>query len=819
MKVLKRNGSEADFAIDKIKAAIKKANNSVAENNRMDEGAVEKVIATVQTMLKPYNTVSVEDIQDIVEKALMRHNKYVVAKSYILYREEHKKIRENKNPILEQAITLMKGTNDSLRGDNANKKVDVASSMRDYLAGLVCKDYFNSNAPKDVVEFHKSGKGHFHDADYSPLMPLFNCDLLNTEDMLDNGTQMGDTHIGSPKLFSNLGNLYAQFNLIVSGSQYGGQTISWAPAAKYVQSTRDYYSKIFDTVAKKFWLLNLAKPFKKEIIEFFTKLDVKKGIKTYQYQVICHQSSNGQTPFVSNNLNLREAQTEQEQKDLAMIIEMIFKRRIKGVKDSHGETAGPLFPKLLYWMCDGLNLKKGDPYFYLTELAAKCNSLRCQPDINSEKICREIKHGQVIPSMGCRSLLSAVWEERKFPIDTKFCWQYIDDSNIQFDGAPNKNFNFKRGFEHFEKIDLDRYDEIVINFRGNSGWVKSVDDKELTIIYPFVYGRFNSGVVTTNIPHAALRTREKFGDKFDELSTSEKLEEFFKVLDNEYLSIARKGLIYRTNRVKEIKGKNIPIHLMYGAITRMGAEDTINDWIKQHPKAMSTSFGFIGLYETCRALISKSNTTEDGQELCKKILEHINEKINEWSIEDGLNYSLYGTPEESLTAKAAAALKKDFGLIPYITDKDYVVNSYHVDPREHINAMDKIRIEGQYLSLCPGGAVSYIETGDLRNNLDVYIKMMQYMYDHIVYAEFNRLMGKCYTCGFEGVIPITKTANGDFKFKCPKCGEDRDEFIHEDGRICGYNGEITAGNTNKGRLDDITSRTLNFDLMKWSCNE
>lgn len=803
LRVYKKNGKEQNFDYLKILSSIKKANSSVETNKLTDEEET-KVLLSVIRMLKGFTVVSAEDIHNFVEKALIKNNKLEVAKEYILFCESKEKNKKF-NSIEEQALSLVDGTNESLRGDNANKKTDLVSSQRDYLAGLVCKSIFAKTAPKEVVKAHKSKIIHFHDSDYSPLMPMFNCDLLNIEDMLMNGFQMGDTKIDSPKTFGIAANLLQQINLIVSGLQYGGQTISWAHLIPFVQKTRDYYNRLYDKIFKKiplgFIFKFILSPIRKGIIEILTDVNVSQGIKTYQYQIICHQSSNGQSPFVSNNLCLREAQNEQELKDFAKIIEKIFKRRIKGIKDKKGNWTGPLFPKLLYWMCDGLNLNEKDPYFYLTELAAKCNSIRCQPDINSELKSREIKSGQIIPSMGCRSWLSPIWEEKKYPLDTEFYWQEIGEDNIKYEGAPNKNFNYSKGYKKSSLVDKD-FSKVVINFRGNSGWPLRIENDNIVILEPKVYGRFNSGVVTVNIPHAALSAVEEVKTTKEDLMTV-----FYRKL-TEYFQIARKGLIFRTDRVKKIKGKNIPMHLMHGAIARLGEEDTIEDWIKQHPKGMSSSFGFIGLYETCMALIGESNRTENGQKLSIEILTYINDLIHKWAEEDNLNYSLYGTPEESLTASAAAALRRDFGFIDKITDKDYVVNSYHIDPRETIFWDEKLSIEGKYLSLCSGGAVSYIETPDLTNNYKVIVEIMKFMYYHIAYAEFNRLMGHCYTCGFSGVIPLLKTESAKFQFKCSCCGETKDENLHVDGRLCGYLGQLNAGNSNTGRLDDVYSRTL-----------
>ena len=797
MKVYKRNGEEQDFCLDKIVQAVKKANNAVEESERMSEEQVQKVIATVQKTLEAFNTVKVEDIQDLVEKALVKHNRYAVGKAYILYRDNKKK-QKKFTDTEEKVLTILNGTSDELRGDNANKHIDVNSSARDYIAGTVCKSIANKILPKRVTEAHKKGWIHFHDADYSPVMHMHNCDLLNVEDMIQNGFQMGDTHIDSPKRFSTGCNLLAQINLIVSGSQYGGQTISWAHLLPLVDKTRQDCATEFENNIQdlpnilKFFI----KPFKNKIVERMVKRDIHVGIKTYQYQVLCHHSSNGQTPFVSNNLNLREAQNEHELEDFAFIIEEILKRRLKGVKDKEGKPMSPLFPKLLYWMCDGLN-RKGDKYWYLTKLAAKCEVERCQPDILSEKKCREVKKGQIIGNMGCRSLLAPVWIEEEFSIDEKFYWQYVDKSNEKFEGAYGKNFNYNKPSK-FEAIPKDDYDKIVINFRGNSGWVKSISEDKIVILKPKVYGRFNMGVVTINLPHAALTAKKEGRD-------------FYEVLD-ERLDICHEALLERWKSICQIKAKNSPLLWQYGALARLDENANIGEFVRSQQDVAQTSIslGYVGLFETCMALIGKSNTTDEGRKLSKEILKYLNDKCNEWKALDNLGYSIYGTPEESLTYKFATALQRDFGKIEYITDKDYIVNSYHVDPREEIDAFSKLRIEGEFLALSSGGAVSYIETADLSNNLKAIEDTIEFMADNILYAEFNRIMGTCYECGFQGIIPLTKTEDGNFEFTCPCCGNKDDTKMLVEGRICGYLGQISSGNTNKGRLDDIFHRVIHL---------
>ena len=810
MKVYKRNGAEQDFCLDKIINAIKKANNAVSDDGKLTDEQFDKVVATVEKFLEPFDTVKVEDIQDLVEKALMKHNRYEIAKAYILFRDK-KQNQKLYDDVDEQVLAITKGESAELRGDNANKHIDVNSSIRDYIAGTECKSLAQKMLDKSIITAHKKGWLHYHDMDYSPVMPLHNCDVFNIEDMLDNGFMMNDTKITRPRRFSTAANLAAQINLIISGSQYGGQTFSWAPLAKYVESTRvDCKIELLSilSVLPK-WFAFILKPWYNKMVEVMVKRDIHVGIKTYQYQVLCHQSSNGQTPFVSNVINLREAMGEREQKDLAFIIEEILKRRTKGVLDKLGKPMPPLFPKLLYYTCDGLNVKKGDPYFYLTELAAKCITVRMQPDIISEKKNREVKKGQMIPCMGCRSFLAPIWEERRYPRSTKFYWQYVTSNNIQYEGAPGRNIDFNRKIEYSVLPHSDANCEIAINFRGNTGWLKETTDEEVVVLQPIVYGRFNMGVVTVNLPHCALSAVKSIKD--NNMDSKYLKDEFYRILD-ERLEICHKALLTRWESVKNIKAKNSPILWQHGALARLNEDDTIGDWVMKHePAFTSISLGYVGLYETCMALTGESNTSVKGQKTSSKILQYLNKKCEEWKEEDHLGYSIYGTPEEALTYKFASALAKDFGLIEHITDKEYVVNSYHVDPREDIDAFLKLNIEGQYLALSSGGAVSYIETPDMQRNPEAIISVIQYMHEHIMYAEVNTKLDTCYNCGYQGELEMVKTENGDFRFVCPVCRCDDPDKQLVTRRICGYMGVVNAGNVNKGRGDDIFNRTLHLD--------
>ena len=793
MRVIKRNESEQDFCLDKIEKAIRKANDTVGKEDQMNDEAVQKVIATVQKKLTGFNSVKVEDIQDFVEQALVRHNKYAVAKSYILYRDskkKNKKFTENEEKI----IALIDGTS-SLRGDNANKHIDDNASIRDYIAGIMCKSLANKTLPKDIIKAHNDGIIHWHDADYSPVQPLKNCDIYDLENMFKYGFVMGDTLIepNDETPFRTMVNLAAQVALLISGRQYGGQTMSWIHLVPYIDKSRKIIrKKVIEDFTEAGIELNDDKI--DQITERKVREEIAEGVKIYQYQILCHSSANGQTPFVSNNLCLREAQTQRELDDFAILIEEILKRRTKGVKDPSGHYISPLFPKLSYWTCDGINLKKGDPYYYLTELAAKCISKRMQPDIVSEPQTRKHKQGQIIPCMGCRSLLGPIWEERTYPVDTKFFWteggtypyeKFLDERT--FESLPNGEY--KTGYDE---------GQYCINFRGNTGWLIKKTDTEVVVKQPMVYGRWNNGVITINLPYVALESREKGVDFYENL--------------DQWLELCRKAMQERVKSCRKIKAKNSPILWMYGALARLEPEQTVGDLMDAHPTRPTVSLGYVGLYETVMALIGESNTTDNGRKLSKEIMKYLNDKLAQWKKEDSIMYAIYGTPEESLTYKFALALRKNFGLIPGITDKDYVVNSYHVDPREEIDAFKKLEIEGEYLALSAGGAVSYVETADLDHNPEAIIKIIQWMHEHIIYAEVNRKIGICKKCGYEGDIELVKTEDGNFKFICPNCGNDDDETLDVTARICGYLGKVNAGNTNKGRLDDIYNRVIHTDI-------
>lgn len=828
-KIRKRNGAEQAFDINKVKNAIKKANMSVEEQYRLNEPTFNSVIKTLIGIFNRYSIIDVETVQDFVEKALMKYNCYEVAKSYVLYRDERKK-RKLLTEDEEKIVAICHTQNEDVSGDNANKKPTQNNTMRDYIAGVECKAIARKILPREVVEAHDAGWLHYHDMDYAPVQPMHNCCLVNTFDMLTNGFQMGAAKIDSPHSFSTACNLMAQTALHISSTQYGGQTHSWAALAPFVDVTRQ---RAIEKYAK---YTSLSEEERKLLVEQDVYEDVKKGVQTFQYQVITMSSANGQTPFLSTVLNLGEAMTAQERQDLALIIEEVLEQRKQGIKNDRGEWISPLFPKLLYFLNEGLNVNPDDPYYYLTKLAAECEVKRMQPDIISEKKCREAKSGQVIANMGCRSFLTPHWTEKIYYQNrgAAGCVDAELDSikrfglNVEFLDAPSENYLCKsitpltldailkeilvhydlpilQGSGCVKYIDIPAH-LVVYNYLGNTGWIESIIwDKYVVTVKcrePKTYGRWNQGVVTINLPYIALEAKEKGVD-------------FFKLLQ-ERSELVRVALRTRHERVRQIRAENAPLLWMYGALSRLEAKDDLSSMLDD-VEYTTISYGYVGLYETCMALIGESNTTAKGQELSKKILNFINDLLAEWKKEDHIPYSIYGTPEEQTTEKFAKALKRRFfemGEVKGVTDHDYVTNSYHVNPAEKINAFDKLRIEGEFLQLSKGGAVSYVEcSSDLDKNLAAVETLFRYMYDNILYSELNFTNEDyCDACGYHGELILDNTLNGKFLFHCPKCGCYDATKLHATRRLCGYLGEVANGisssspNANQGRLADIYAR-------------
>ena len=831
MKVRKLGGKEEDFSLDKIINAVKKANNSVEKEKRMNDEKINQVVEFVQKKIKNYSTIDVDTIHDFVEKALMNKNQYDIAKAYVLYRSEKKKSKKYSDDEL-KIISICDSTNEDVSGDNANKRPTFLGTQRDYIAGTKCKTIGRKMLPKEVTKSHDEGSTHFHDMDYSPLQNMSNCCLINDFDMFNNGFAMGDIAIDPAHSFSTACNHLAQIALHVSSSQYGGQSHSWASTLPFLQKSRETISKRIHERCSEF----LTEEQMQKFIDEDLKKEINRGVQTFQYQVLCHQSSNGQTPFVSVNLCLAEAMTKQEQKDLAIIIEEIFRQRIKGIKSRNKKDKGAFFPKLLYWICEGLNVEPTDPYFYLNELAVDCEIKRMQPDVVSEKKSREMKEGQIIPCMGCRSFLTPYWQKKTYiekdgkiqhaelysVLNYGLNWEILENPNKKYICRSLEPKSIKELYETLAKkykqfstnvngkIELHDW-EVVYNYLGNTARVQSISyDKEtneyfIEVLEPKTYGRWNQGVVTLDLPYVALKSKLDNRD-------------FYKTLD-EYLAICRKGLQEHHKSIKKIRAENAPILWMDGGLARLNPQDNLDSMLEENVDYTTISLGYVGLYETCMCLIGKSNTTKEGIKLSKEIMKYMNDKCAEWKNEDKIPYSIYGTPQESTTEKFAKALKKlaDGEVIEGVTDHNYVTNSYHVNPHEKIDAFAKLKLEGEYLSLSKGGAVSYIECGSsLVNNKKVILQLFKFMYDNILYSELNfRNEGNCDECGYEGELNIVDE-NGKLLFECPHCHTRNQKKLHYTLRICGYIGEVANGissnspNSNQGRLADFKARIIHI---------
>ena len=826
MKVRKLGGKEEDFSLDKIINAVKKANNSVEKEKRMDDEKINQVVEFVQKKIKNYSTIDVDTIHDFVEKALMNKNQYDIAKSYVLYRSEKKKSKKYSDDEL-KIISICSSTNEDVSGDNANKRPTFLGTQRDYIAGTKCKTIGRKMLPKEVTKAHDEGSIHFHDMDYSPLQNMSNCCLINDFDMFNNGFAMGTIGIDPSHSFSTACNHLAQIALHVSSSQYGGQSHSWASTLPFLQKSRETISKRIHERCSEF----LTEKQMQKFIDEDLKKEINRGVQTFQYQVLCHQSSNGQTPFVSVNLCLAEAMTKQEQKDLAMIIEEVLRQRTEGVKDRKGRIISPLFPKLLYWICDGLNVEETDPYYYLNELAVDCVVKRMQPDILSEKKCREAKEGQIIPNMGCRSFLTPYWQKKTYVekdgkiqhaelysiLNYGINWEILDKPNKNYICRSLEPKSIKELYETLRKghyycvIELGDW-KVVYNYLGNTARIQSVsynketDEYSIEVLEPKTYGRWNQGVVTINLPYVALKSKLDNRD-------------FYETLD-EYLAICRKGLQERHKSIKRIRAENAPILWMDGGLARLNPQDNLDSMLEDNVDYTTISLGYVGLYETCMCLIGKSNTSKEGIKLSKEIMKYMNNKCAEWKNEDKIPYSIYGTPEEASVEKFAKALKKlaDGEVIVGVTDHDYVTNSYHVCPSEkNIDAFKKLKLEGEYLALSKGGAVSYVECGNnLITNKKAVLQLFHYMYENILYSELNfRNEGSCDECGYEGELNIVDE-NGKSIFQCPHCLNKNQKTLHYTLRLCGYIGEVANGisenspNSNQGRIADFKARVIHI---------
>ena len=713
MKIVKRDGHIVDYCPEKIELAIKKANEEVAEEDRVSDIQIRNIVKYVEGLKK--KRMLVEDIQDIIEYRLMALGKYALAKEYITYRYTRELVRKSNTTDL-SIKELIDGESEYWNTENSNKNAKIVTTQRDYLAGITSTDITRRFLlTEDIVKAHDEGIIHFHDADYFAQNALHNCDLINLEDMLQNGTNINGVMIEKPHRFLTAMTIATQIITAVSSSQYGGCTITLTHLAPFVRCSYERYLEKYK-----------ARKFKKEDAEKYAKEDLQKeitdGVQTFQYQINSMTTTNGQAPFLSVCMYLGE--TDEYKDELAMIIEEVLKQRIQGMKNEKGVYITPAFPKLLYVLEED-NIKPGSKYYYLTQLSAKCTAKRMVPDYISEKIMKELKidkngNGQCYPCMGCRSFLTP----------------YVDE-------------------------------------KGN----------------PKYYGRFNQGVVTINLPDVAL-------------SSDKDMELFWKIFDDR-LELCHRALQIRHKRLSKVTSDVAPILWQHGALARLGKGESIHDLL--HHGYSTISLGYAGLYECVKYMTGHSHTDESvGKEFGLKVMQYMNDKCKKWKEEEDIDYSVYGTPIESTTYKFAKCLKDRFGVVKGITDRNYITNSYHVPVFEEIDAFTKLKLESEFQKLSPGGAISYIETPNLENNLDVVMEVIEYIYNNIMYAELNTKSDYCQACGYTGEILI----DDNLEWYCPNCGNRDHDKLNVARRTCGY---IGTNFWNKGRTEEIKERVMHID--------
>ena len=740
MKIIKRNGSEAVFDITKIIAAITKANNVVPESQRLTNHQIIEISDKVQaTCLSRGHAMNVEEIQDIVEDAIMATGAYEVARKYITYRYVQN-LKRTHNTTDDRILSLIECNNEEVKQENSNKNPTVNSVQRDYMAGEVSKDLtMRMLLPPEIVKAHEEGIIHFHDADYY-AQHMHNCDLVNLDDMLQNGTVISGTLIEKPHSFSTACNIATQIIAQVASSQYGGQSISLTHLAPFVDVSRKKIRRDVEAEMKELGI-DPGEQKISEIVEARLREEIKRGVQTIQYQVVTLMTTNGQAPFITVFMYLGEAGDNQRLKsDLAIIIEEMLRQRYQGVKNEAGVWITPAFPKLIYVLEED-NIREGTPYFYLTKLAAKCTAKRLVPDYISEKKMKEYKlskgetegNGDVYTCMGCRSFLTP------------------DRSGNGWDNVAN---------------------------------AKNYDGK------PKYYGRFNQGVVTINLVDVALSS----GGDFDK---------FWKIFD-ERLELCHKALMCRHNRLKGTLSDAAPILWQYGALARLEKGEPIDKLL--YGGYSTISLGYAGLYECCKYMTGKSHTDPAAKPFALHVMQHMNDACQTWKKQHDIDFSLYGTPLESTTYKFAKCLQKRFGIIPGITDRNYITNSYHVHVTEKIDAFTKLKFESEFQKLSPGGAISYVEVPNMQDNLEAVIKVMQFIYDNIMYAELNTKSDYCQVCGYDGEISIVEE-DGKLIWECPKCHNRDQNKLNVARRTCGY---IGTQFWNQGRTAEIKDRVLHL---------
>ena len=740
MKIIKRNGSEVQFDLSKIRNAIKAANAEVPEDDRLTDREVEFATLNVQDLCADAgHTVTVEEVQDMVEDQLMALDRFVVARHYIIYRYVQNQKRR-KNTTDDKNLSLIECNNEEVKQENSNKNPTVVSVQRDYMAGEVSKDLaMRTLLPADVVEAHREGIIHFHDADYY-AQHMHNCDLINLDDMLQNGTVISGTLIEKPHSFSTACNIATQIIAQVASCQYGGQSISLTHLAKFVDVSR---KKIRRQVYAEMEVID-AHPSTDKIeamVEKRLREEVARGVQTIQYQVVTLMTTNGQAPFITVFMYLNEAESEQEKHDLALCIEEMLKQRYQGVKNEKGVWITPAFPKLIY-VLEPDNLTPDGEYFYLTKLAAKCTAKRMVPDYISEKKMKEYKlskgetegNGDCYTCMGCRSFLT-----------------------------PDRSGN---GY-------------------GNVANAKNYDPNK-----PKYYGRFNQGVVTINLPDVAL-------------SSGGDMDKFWQIFD-ERLELCHKALRCRHDRLCGTLSDAAPILWQYGALARLKKGETIDKLL--YGGYSTISLGYAGLYECVKYMTGHSHTDAEATPFALAVMQHMNDKCSEWKASEDIDYSIYGTPLESTTYKFAKCLQKRFGIVKGITDHGYITNSYHVNVREKIDAFTKLKFESQFQRLSPGGAISYVEVPNMQDNLEAVVRVMQFIYDNILYAELNTKSDYCQVCGYDGEIRIVED-DGKLVWECPNCGNRDQSKMNVARRTCGY---IGTQFWNQGRTQEIKDRVLHL---------
>ena len=732
MKIIKRNGSEAAFDISKIIVAIGKANATVDESIRMTPMQIQRIAeSVVLNCEKLGRSPSVEEVQDMVEKQIMAHGAFEVAKNYITYRYTRTLVRQS-NTTDDKILSLIECNNEEAKQENSNKNPVVNSTQRDYMAGEVSRDITNRILlPKEIVEAHNEGVIHFHDTDYF-AQHMHNCDLVNLEDMLQNGTVITGTLIERPHSFSTACNIATQIIAQVASNQYGGQSISLAHLAPFVDVSR---KKIRAQVEAEMAELGVERDEAKlsSIVEKRLREEIRRGVQTIQYQVVTLLTTNGQAPFVTVSMYLGEAKNEQEKKDLAMVIEETLMQRYQGVKNEKGVWVTPAFPKLIYTL-DEDNIYPDSPYYYLTELAAKCTARRMVPDYISAKKMRELK-GDVYTCMGCRSFLTP---------------DRFTDAGV---GNIANALNYEPGKHKY-------------------------------------YGRFNQGVVTINLPDVAL-------------SSGGNVEKFWQIFEDR-LELCHRALQYRHNRLKGTLSDAAPILWQYGACARLKKGEPIDRLL--YDGYSTISLGYAGLYECVKFMTGRSHTDPTATPFALQIMQKMNDKCAQWKAAENIDYSLYGTPLESTTYKFAKCLQKRFGIIPGVTDKGYITNSYHVHVTEKIDAFTKLGFEAQFQHLSPGGAISYVEVPDMQNNIEAVLQVMRFIYDNIIYAELNTKSDYCQKCGWDGEITI-KEQDGKLVWTCPQCGNQDQDTMNVARRTCGY---IGTQFWNQGRTQEIKDRVLHL---------